>query len=185
MNMKTFITFLILILLGSFLAFGQDSLYIGTPQTDTLTAPLIDCYQYQCSPTVSHTYIVASSYNGAIDIAANMPIEILLMTEDYIRFDTCANLTSWAMMFRLEFDFPQGTRIIINSYEGSSVTVYSKTDSAVTRQIPQPIALIDTLCNLPTAITEPIKPRRLWEFDGQTWRQVTETRPNMLYKEVE
>lgn len=181
--MKKLLFTLILGLIAAYVAFGQDSLFIGTPQTDTLRGGLIDCYGYQCTPTVSHTYIVASSYNGAIDFAANMPIEILVMTENYVHFDTCANLTSWAMMFRLEFDFPQGTRIVINSQEGAMVNIFSKTDSAVTRQIPQPIALIDTLCNLPTAITEPIKPRRLWEFDGQTWRQVSETRPSMLYKE--
>lgn len=120
--MKTFITFLILILLGSFLAFGQDTLFIGTPQTDTLTSPLIDCYQYQCSPTVSHTYIVASSYNGAIDIGGDGMAEVLIVSENYIHFDTCAVLTQWAgMELRLLFDWPQGARIIINSYEGAVV----------------------------------------------------------------
>lgn len=181
--MKKLVLLLIFIIAVAYVAFGQDSLFIGTPQMDTLRGDLIDCYQYQCSPTVSHTYIVASDYNGSMNLGSNMPIEVLLMTESYVHFDTCANLTSWAMTLSLEFDFPAGARIVINSYEGASVTVFSKTDTAVTRQLPQPIAFTDTLCNLPTAITEPIKTRRLFEFDGKTWRQVTAMRPNRLYKE--
>jgi len=182
--MKKLVLFLIFALATAYVVFGQDSLFIGTTQTDVLQGDLIDCYQYQCSPTVSHTYIVASSYNGAIDIGGDGMAEVLIMTENYVHFDTCANLTQWAgMELRLLFDFPQGARIIINSYEGASVTVFSKTDSMVTRQLPSPIAFTDTLCTLPTAITEPTQTRRLFEFDGQTWRQVTATRPNMLYKE--
>ena len=183
--MKKLTLIILFTLAAAYVAFGQDSLFIGTPQTDMLTGSLIDCYGYQFSPQASHTYIVASNYNGAIDIGGDGPAEVLIMTENYIHFDTCTILTPWAgMELRLLFEFPSGARIIINSHEGASVTVFSKTDSAVTRQLPAPIAFTDTLCTIPTstANTTPT-PRRLMEFDGHTWRQVNATRPNMLYKE--
>ena len=182
MNMKKLLTLLILVLLGCVLAFGQDSLYIGTPQMDTLRGDLIDCYGYQCSPTVSHTYIIASSYNGAIDIGGDGLAEVLIMTENYIHFDTCAVLTQWAgMELRLLFDFPASARIVINSYEGATVTVFSKTDSAVTRQLPAPIAFTDTLCAIPTAIDEPIKPMKSMYFDPITLQKVVTLEPNKAY----
>lgn len=179
--MKKVITLLILALLGCYLAFGQDSLFIGTPQTDTLRGDLIDCYPWQCSPQSSHTYIVASSYNGAIDIGGDGMAEVLIMTENYVHFDTCGILTPWAgMELRLLFEFPTGARIVINSHEGAAVTVYSKTDSAVIRQLPAPIIWTDTLCPA-TSITEPVGQSRAVYFDPITLQKVVTLEPNKAY----
>lgn len=183
--MKKTIGFILLLIgfLGACNA--QDSLFLGTFRLDTLQDQPIECYPYQCSTEVSRTYAIAQPFAGFVAISANMPIEVLIMSLDWVHWDTCLSLTSWAMSERIGFQYPLGTKIVVNSQQGGVVNIFCKDDAAVTRLIPQPFLSIDTLC--PMTAIEPLEPpkplpRQLWEFDGYHWRQVAEMRPNRLYK---
>jgi len=177
--MKKVIIFVLTIVCN--LCFGQDSLYIGTPQTDTLACPLIDCYPYECGVEASRTYIVATDYRGTIYVAGDGLVEVLIMTENYVHLDTCGQMFPFlGGDFILSFIFPAAARLVISSVEGPPVTVLSKVDTSVVRPLPLPIVWTDTLCPA-TPIFEPQTPAKWSYFDPFSLQKVVDLQPNKAY----
>ena len=133
-----------------------DTLHVGTPQYDTLHGPLIACYDYNCNPVNSKTYVLSQAYSGAVDINGDGVgmFEVMVVTEDlFVHVDTCVVINPWAGgQYQLRFDFPDAAKIIINGSEGATITVLSKVEPGQLYALPSPILALDTICQIPTTI---------------------------------
>lgn len=138
-----------------------DTLFVGTPQTDTLDGDLIDCYVYSCSPEKSHEWFLPNAAQGVIDIAATPDLyEVIVIVEgSFVVIDTCLQLFDYAGgEFRLIYTFSTNVRIIVNGPANSIVNAKSKVEpSPVFPLLPDPIIDLDTLC-LPTNTMAQYKP---------------------------
>ena len=147
-----------------------DTLYIGTPQTDTLNGSLIACYSYACDPIESHSYYCQTAYNGVLDIfgADGVVYEILIVTESqYVVIDTCVTLFSFAGgQLMLPYAYPSGFEVIVNGPAWAWVNIASKVDPINSYDsLPLPIVDLDTLCA--TYTPEPLPTPRLY-YDLET-----------------
>jgi hypothetical protein len=181
--MKTTFLFLVLVLIQFGLK-AQDTLFIGTPQTDNLSDTLIDCYTYSCNPDSSHSYYCPISYNGVIKMYGidNAIYEILIVTESqFVVLDTCVTMRSTAggelILGRI---FPSGFTVVVNGPEGGWVMIVTKVDPLQTYDsLPQPLFDLLTICATGTDL--PITEDKWSYFDPYTLQIVTELRPNTAY----
>lgn len=187
--MKKLLTLLILVLLGSFLAFGQcatDTIEPFSHSLFTFNQEPISCYPFKCPVEACHYWQLPDSFKGGLFVFdADATVEILIFDSCLsVLVDTCLFIGVGPFGYSIHYNFPPKSMLVIGGQNDASIGVSIKPDpSGLLNNFGPAICRIDTLCTVPTSIVEPIKPRRLFEFDGQTWRQVTAMKPNRLYKE--
>lgn len=187
--MKNLILLLLLTLAVAYVAFGQcatDTIEPFSHSAFSMNQEPISCYPFKCPVEACHYWQLPDSFKGGLFVYdADATVEILIFDSCLsVLVDTCLFIGVGPFGYSIHYNFPAKSMLVIGGQNDGPIGVSIKPDpSGLLNNFGPAICRIDTLCNLPTAITEPIKPRRLWEFDGQTWRQVSETRPSMLYKE--
>lgn len=162
-----------------------DTLWIGTPQQDTLNGGLIPCYQYECRQQVSHEWLIVNPYNGAVDIGAypETTYEVLVISESFVVLDTCLVIYPFAGgLFQLNFSWNSHTRIVVNGPADSQIFIDSKIDpNNQWGPFPAPVVDLDTLCGTATGVDESATVRAYDYYDAFTLQLVTELRPNTAY----
>jgi len=190
-NMKKIVFILLLTLAAAYVAFGQ----CGYPEIGVgvglhaIDSAVIQSGHTRCTPCPTDgvvSWSLDSAFNGHFFLNSDrFDVVTVQITKgcDYLLFDTCVSLpprgvAGWAFVH--EFAVYNDAQVHVSGAIGQ--TVYIDVKAIPTPQEPLDVVLMDlTTCNLPTGITEPIKPTKATYFDAKTLQKVVTLEPNKVY----
>lgn len=159
-------------------------------QTDTLSDPMLPCYPYDCKATYCHIWQLPQNYSGLVSIWSNTlaPLQVNVQfwqNCNLVRFDSCVYVAQSSILFwDTILQFPENAQIVVcNSAEPISIVIKPMPSSDT---LPPPFCLTDTLCgglvNITPSMPMPLREKMIFEYDGVTWRQVSDIPKNGMYK---
>lgn len=193
--MKKLTLIILFTIAAAYVAFGQcqfpqlgigqglhavDSATIQESHTRCTACPTEGVVSWDLVGDVNWQFTIFSGDSNLVTVQITKSCDLLL-------WDTCGILPPISMgavwAFTKSFSVYGDCQVHVNGSVGQTIIIDVKGTATNHEQLDDVLIDLNT-CTLPTSTTNTTPtPRRLMEFDGHTWRQVTATRPNMLYKE--